>query len=230
MLGQIATADHSNEIPAIPALLDALALEKTIVTIDAMGCQTAIAGQSRDRGGDYVLVLTANQETLHELVQHHFAVRDVPADSRTVDKGHGRLEIRTCQATDDPAVRRWLDPDGAWPGLRTIAAVTGERRIGEQVTVETRYYLTSLPADAARIGQAVRAHGGIENGLHGVLDVAFGEDESRVRSGHAAENLALLRKLALTLLKQEASATVGVKAKRLMCGWDETYLARVLTA
>jgi predicted transposase YbfD/YdcC len=229
-LGQVATDDHSNEITAIPALLDALALAGTVVTIDAMGCQTAIAAQIIDGDADYVLALKANQETLHELVAHHFAVTDGSVGHRTVDQGHGRLEIRTCRATDDAAVLRWLDPDRAWPGLGAIAAVTGERRLGETVTTETRYYLTSLPADPVRIGQAVRAHWGIENGLHWVLDVAFREDESRVRTGHAAENLALLRKLALTLLKRETTATVGIKAKRLMCGWDETYLTTVLTA
>lgn len=230
VLGQVATQDHSNEIAAIPALLETLALKDTVVTIDAMGCQTAIAAQIVAGKGDYVLALKGNQETLHELVQHHFARVDVPADHRTVDKGHGRLEIRTCRATDDPAIIAWLDPEGAWPGLRSIAAVTGERRIGETMTTETRYYLSSLPADATRIGQAVRTHWGIENGVHWVLDVAFREDDSRVRTGHAAENLALLRKLALTLLKRETTAKVGVKAKRLMCGWDETYLANVLTA
>lgn len=230
VLGQVATADHSNEITAIPTLLAALALEGAIVTIDAMGCQTAIARQIVADGGDYVLALKANQETLHDLVAHHFALSDGDDGQRTVDKDHGRLEIRTCRATDDPAVLHWLDPHRAWCGLRSIAAVTGERRIGDQTTVETRYYLTSLPADAARIGQTVRAHWGIENGLHWVLDVAFREDESRVRTGHAAENLALLRRLALTLLTRDTTAKVGIKAKRLMCGWDETYLAQVLSA
>lgn len=230
VLGQVATDADSNEITAIPPLLDALALAGTVITIDAIGCQTAIAAQIVDADADYVLALKANQETLHELVGHHFAVRDVPVGHRTVDKDHGRLEIRTCQATDDPRVIGWLDPDGAWPGLQSIAAVTGERHVGDTVTAETRYYLTSLPADAARIGQAVRAHWGIENGLHWVLDVAFREDESRVRTGHAAENLAVLRRLALNLLKRETTAKAGIKGKRLMCGWDDAYLAKVLSA
>jgi len=229
VLGQVAADDHSNEITAIPVLLDTLRLAGTVVTIDAMGCQRAIAAQIVAGGGDYVLALKVNHATLHDLVRHHFASTDGDARHRTVAKDHGRLEVRSCRATDDPAVLAWLDPAQAWPGLRSIAAVTGERRSGETITAETRYYLTSLPADPEQIGTAVRAHWGIENGLHWVLDVAFREDDSRVRSGHAAENFAVLRHIALTLVRRETTAKVGVKAKRLMCGWDETYLAKVLT-
>lgn len=148
---------------------------------------------------------------------------------RTVGKEHGRREIRTCQATANPAVLAWLDPERAWPGLRSIAAVTGERRIGDRTTTETRYYVSSLPGEADAIADAVRRHWGIENGLHWVLDVAFREDDSRVRRRHAAENVAVVRHLALTLLRRETTAKVGIKAKRLMCGWDAAYLAKVLT-
>jgi len=143
VLGQVATDDQSNEITAIPALLDALALEHTVVTIDAMGCQTAIAGQIIQGNGHYVLALKDNQRTLHDLVRHHFAITDETAAHRTVDKDHGRLELRSCRATDDPAVVAWLDPDGAWPGLRSVAAVTGERRTGETITTETRCSLST---------------------------------------------------------------------------------------
>lgn len=230
VLGQVATDAHSNEITAIPALLDVLALDGMTVTIDAMGCQTAIARQIVAGGGDYVLALKENQATLHELVRHHFALAANDPSHRTVDKDHGRLEVRQCRVTDAPAVLAWLDPEQTWPGLRSIAAVTGERRIGEACTSETRYSLTSLPADPVRIGRAVRAHWGIENRLHWVLDLAFREDESRIRTGHAAENVAVVRRLALTLLRRESTAKVGIKAKRLMCGWDETYLVKVLTA
>lgn len=234
VLGQLAVADKSNEITAIPALLELLTLENRIVTIDAMGCQTAIAARIQARGGDYVLALKGNQGTLHELVTLHFAGLPALAPAalaavRTVDKQHGRLEIRTCVVDDDPAVLAWLDPTGAWAGLRSIAMVRAERRIGQTVTTETRYYLSSLPGDAGQLAGAVRAHWGIENQLHWVLDMAFREDESRVRIGDAAENLAVLRHLALNLLRQETSVKVGIKAKRLMCGWDQTYLLKVLS-
>jgi predicted transposase YbfD/YdcC len=237
VLGQVAVEERSNEIVAMPALLDALELEGAVVTVDAMGCQADIAARIVARGGDYVLALKDNQPTLHELVAHHFAV--VAAEGpvglshdahATVGKGHGRLERRRCWATDDPAVLGWLDPEGAWPGLRSIAAVAGESRAAGGTTAEVRYYLSSLPADAAAIARAVRGHWGIENRLRWVLDVAFREDESRVRTGHAAENFAVLRHIALNLLRRERSLRVGVKAKRLKCGWDEAYLLTVLAA
>lgn len=236
VLGQVAVADHSNEIEAIPLLLEALALEGRVVTIDAMGCQQAIARQIRAAGADYVLALKENQETLHELVADHFALAaadgpDAGAPAyQTLGKDHGRIEVRRCWATDDPAVLAWLDPERAWPGLRSIAAVAGERRIGGTTTVEVRYYLTSLPADPARIAAAVRGHWGIENRVHWVLDVAFREDDNRVRNGDAAENCAVLRHIALNLLRQDRTVKAGLKAKRLKCGWDEIYLLRVLAA
>ena len=235
VLGQVAVDEKSNEITAIPALLESLALAGCVVTIDAMGCQTAIAGQVIAREADYVLALKDNHPTLHEAVAFHFArAREAGfADightrHEAVEKDHGRIEVRRCWATDDPAVLAWLDPERAWPGLQSVAAVEAERRLDDTVTRETRYFLSSLPGDARAIAAAVRGHWGIENRLHWVLDVAFREDECRVRAGHAAENLAVLRHLALNLLRQEQSAKIGIKAKRLKAAWDDAYRRKVL--
>lgn len=236
-LGQVAVAPGSNEIPAIPALLEQLALHGCIVTVDAIGCQTAIAAQIVRQDADYVLALKENQETLYEAVAFRFAAEqgDGGADGgrtyqRSVEKNHGRLEVRQVWTVEDPVFIAYLDPHGAWPKLRSVAMVVTERRIGDAVSRETRYYLSSLPGDAATIGAAVRGHWGIENRLHWVLDIAFREDESRVRHGHADQNLAVLRRLALHLLRQETTAKVGTKAKRLKAGWDHAYLLKILAS
>lgn len=234
VLGQIATDDKSNEITAIPALLDAVLVRGCTVTIDAMGCQTAIARQITVGGGDYVLALKANHAELHREVAHLFAdaeetgYADYDADTaRTVDGDHGRVEVRRYAVLTDAATLAHLDPDRAWAGLGAVGMVEAACRVAGVVTRETRYYLTSL-TDAAAFGRAVRAHWGIENGLHWVLDVAFREDECRVRTGAAAQNFAVLRHLALNLLKAERSVKIGVKAKRLKAGWDARYLLNVL--
>jgi predicted transposase YbfD/YdcC len=235
LLGQVAVAPGSNEIPAIPTLLEQLALAGSIVTVDAIGCQTAIAAQVVAQEADYVLALKENQETLHEAVAFLFAAGQADGFAglrhdyqRRVEKNHGRIEVRQVWTVDDPAIIAYLDPDGAWPQLRSVAMVVAERRIGEERSHETRYYLTSLPGDAATVGAAVRGHWGIENRLHWVLDIAFREDESRVRQGHADQNLAVLRRLALMLLRQETTAKMGTKAKRLKAGWDHAYLLKIL--
>ena len=235
VLGQVAVDEKSNEITAIPALLDALAVTGGIVTIDAIGCQREIAATIRAREADYVLALKENQPTLHEAVAFHFAQVRASGGAdlthtrhSTIEKGHGRIEVRRCWATDNPEVVAWPDPERAWPGLRSVALVEAERRLADTVTSETRYYLSSLPGEAQTIAEAVRGHWGIENRLHWVLDVAFREDESRVRIGHAAENLAVLRHLALNLLRREPSVKLGVKAKRLKAAWDDAYRLKVL--
>jgi predicted transposase YbfD/YdcC len=235
VFGQVAVDGKSNEITAIPALLQVLALSGCIVTIDAMGCQKEIAGTIRSRDADYVLALKDNHPQLAADVAGVFADALGPNEGgyavgyhEAWEKGHGRIERRRCWTIADPAVIGWLDPAGAWPDLRTIAVVAGERRIGGRVTAEHRYYLSSLGGDAARLAAAVRSHWAIENRLHWVLDLAFREDECRVRAGHAAENLAVLRHIALNLLRQEPTAKVGVATKRLIAGWDDAYLLAVL--
>jgi predicted transposase YbfD/YdcC len=239
VLGQRATDAKSNEITAIPALLDLLLLKGCIVTIDAMGCQTEIAARIVDKGADYVRALEENQEGLYHETVHLFAdaaqteFADYTHDTaQTLDGGHGRVEIRRYWTISDAATIAHLDPEGAWAGLRAIGKVEAERRekgkgAAGKVTRETRYYLTSL-VDAKEFGRAVREHWGIENGLHWVLDIAFREDESRARAGASAENLVVLRHIAMNLLKQERSAKVGIKNKRLKAAWDERYLLKVL--
>jgi predicted transposase YbfD/YdcC len=240
VLGQEATDLKSNEITALPRLLRLLALEGCVVTIDAMGCQSAIAAQIVEQGADYVLALKANQPTLHATVVAAFADaqrggRDgwtpaVQDQARTWDKGHGRLERRRYTALSDPDLLACLDPTGAWPSLRSVVQVEAERRGGEQHRGETRYYLASLPPDAALLGQVIRAHWQVENCLHWVLDVQFHEDASHVRVGHEAQNFALLRHFALNLLRQDTSVRGSLAAKRFRAALDHAYLLRLLAA
>jgi predicted transposase YbfD/YdcC len=239
VLGQRAVDEKSNEITAIPALLDVLLLNGCIVTIDAMGCQREIAAQIVDKGADYVLALKENRADLYHETRHLFTDAhatdgtDYTMDAaETIDSGHGRVEVRRYWTLSDLQTLAHLDPDGQWPGLRAIGMVEAERRekgkgAAGKVTRERRYYLTSL-ADAGEFGRAVRAHWGIENGLHWALDIAFREDESRARAGASAANLVVLRHIAVNLLKQERTAKVGIKNKRLKAAWDERYLLKVL--
>lgn len=238
VLGQVAVGEKSNEIVAIPALLRLLDLEGATVTIDAMGCQTAIAAQIVGQGADYVLALKDNHPTLHEAVRFTFAQErregfaTMPPGTHdhheAVEKDHGRLEIRRHWTVHDPEVLAHLDPAGAWAHLRAVGLVERERRVGDRTSVECHHYLLSAPLPAAAFAAAVRSHWGIENQVHWVLDVAFHEDASRARVGHAARNLAVVRHLALNLLRQDATRKGSIAAKRFTAALDDTYLTTIL--
>ncbi|GAC1645113.1 MAG: ISAs1-like element ISEc1 family transposase [Chloroflexota bacterium] len=235
VLGQLKVDDKSNEITALPALLQTLLLKGCIVTIDAMGCQTEIAATIVAQEADYVLALKGNQGTLLRDVESLFAharatnFREVTHSvAETVNKGHGRIETRRAWLITDAEYLRYLDPSSKWVGLRSIGMVEAERLIKGVVQHETRYYISSVQRSAAVLNEAVRAHWGVENELHWVLDVAFQEDASRVRVGESAQNFSVLRHIALNLLKGERTAQVGIKAKRLKAGWSDDYLLKVL--
>lgn len=225
VLGQRKVDSHSNEITALPALLDLLQLKGCIVTIDAMGTQKELAQKIIDQGADYVLALKENQGTLYEEVQDSFAQAKAVAFAgvahdthQTLNGGHGRIEQRQYWTISDPEYLAYLNPQGQWAGLGSIGLVEAERTIGEETTQETRYYLCSLSGSAKEFGRAVRGHWEIENCVHWVLDIAFREDESRVRSGHAPENLAVLRRLALNLLRREHTTKSGHQSQAAQ-GW-----------
>jgi len=232
VLGQVKTREKSNEITAIPELLSVLELEGCIVTIDAMGCQKEIAKTIVDKGADYVLGLKGNQGTLHEDVKFYFedALRSnfkgVGYDyHETVDGDHGRIETRCYWTVSDVD---WLPDKALWKNLTSIVMVQRERLINGETSVETSYYLTSLESGTEDVAKAVRGHWGIENSLHWVLDIAFREDESRIRKENAPANFAIIRHMALNLLRKETSFKRGLKAKRLKAGWDAEYLEKIL--
>ena len=227
VLGQVKVDDKSNEITALPKLLSRLDIAGAMVTVDAMGCQKKLAEQIKRQGGDYVLSLKGNQGSLHDDVKTFFTSSLSPAAaSVSYDGEHGRIETRTIRATADIA---WLQERHDWKGLQSIIAVTAKREIGDKVSEETRYFISSLNAnDPKRLARVVRAHWAIENNLHWVLDIAFDEDSNRTRKGHSAANLAVIRHIALNLIKAEKTSKVGVKIKRLKAGWDNNYLLRVI--
>jgi len=243
VLGQLKVEEKSNEITAVPELLRVLELAGCIVTVDAMGCQKKIAKEIIEADADYVLALKGNQETVHAEVKSFLdATLEEKRKKRpsgaalpkaatqlqeleTVEKDHGRLEIRRYYQS---AELGWFADHAKWEGLRSVGLVEAVREVDGNTTVERRYYLSSLALDVATFARAVRGHWGVENKLHWVLDVCFREDQSRARTGRAAENLATLRRLALNLLKREKTKKRGIRGKQLNAGWDHSYLLRLL--
>jgi predicted transposase YbfD/YdcC len=235
ILAQVATEQKSNEITAIPHLLRMLDLSGCIVTIDAMGLQKKIVKQIVDQQGDYGIALKKNHKGLYEQVRTIFemAHQDQFAhvkhqQTHIVNKGHGRLETRTYWIIDDESCITSLNPDGAWEKLRSIGMVQSTRCIGQKITTEVRYYLLSIDGDALQFAHAVRSHWEIENSVHWVLDVTFHEDFSRMRTGHSDHNFAILRHIALNLLRKEQTAKSSIRTKRLKAGWNTDYLEKVL--
>jgi len=235
VLGQVKVDAKSNEITAIPQLLELLEISGCIVTIDAMGCQKEIAKKIVvEKKADYVLALKGNQGNLSEDVQGLFEqaekigleVRDY---YRTEEKGHGRIEIRECWTLSGAEQLAGIRNLAEWQDLQTVIKVRSQRTLNGKKSEENRYYISSLDGDAQQALGAVRGHWGIENKVHWVLDIAFREDESRVRKGNGAQNFAILRHMALNLLKQEKTAKCGIKNKRLKAAWDNDYLLKVLS-
>ena len=233
-LGQVATDAKSNEITAIPALLQTLGLKGCIVTIDAMGCQKEIARQIVvDAKADYILALKGNQGTLHQDVRGYFDAPSAPWKNaphsvfEETDKGHGRIEIRKVTVTDDLG---WLTQRKEWRGLTSLVLVESTRILGEKETTERRYYISSLPADAARIGRAVREHWAIENRLHWCLDVTYNDDASRIRKDHGPQNMTVLRRLSVNLLRQIelGPKKVSLRGRLIMANHDPAFILRAL--
>jgi len=234
VLGQVKTDDHSNEITAIPELLKLLELNGCIVTIDAIGCQKGIAKQICEKKADYVLAVKANRPEMFSEIKYCFdELNEGEEDQeqwfdyhKTFDKEHGRLETREYFVSDEID---WLKPLlKDWKDVRTIGMVRARRAVGDQESIDCRYYISSLPANAELFGKAVRAHWGVENSLHWVLDMVFREDESRMRKGNSPENFAILRRIALNLVKRDTSSKFSLKARRKAAGWNNAYLEQLL--
>lgn len=243
VLGQLKVDEKTNEITAVPQLLRALELSGCIVTLDAMGCQKNIAKEIKEADAEYVLALKGNQETVHHEVKAFldetlaeaktWRPAGVPSSDaaaglvtkKVVEKDHGRLETREYFQS---AELSWFADKKQWAGLQSVGMVQATREVNGQSSTERRYYLSSLPLDIERFARAVRGHWSIENKVHWVMDVRFGEDQSRARNGHAAENLATLRRLALNLLKSEKTKIRGIRGKQNNASWDHAYLLKLL--
>ncbi len=222
-LGQVKVEEKSNEITAIPKLLQVLALKGCIVTIDAMGCQREIAGQIISKEADYILAVKGNQGNLEADIERSMRLSKPSDQWKEEDFGHGRIESRECTVYDDLS---FIENASRWAGLQTIVRIDSLRYIKStgREEKETRLYISSLPANAELLGKSIRAHWGIENSLHWQLDVSFGEDKSRKRDGYSAQNFSIINRIALNLLKNEQSKKRSVKGKRLDAGWNNDYL------
>ena len=233
-LAQVATDQKSNEITAIPELLKLLEISGCLITTDAMGCQSDIAADIVTQGGDYLLAVKGNQRLLYQDIKALFADDTVVRDTNVATgKGHGRVDRRICEVITGPVVLERLRHRNNWVGLKTVVTVTAQRTVtntGETHTAtESRYYICSLQSPSAkRMQQAVRQHWGVENGLHWTIDMAFKEDDSRIRTGQAPANMATLRHIALNLIRGDESRKVGVKISRMKAGWSTGYLERLL--
>lgn len=232
-LGQLKTAEKSNEITAIPELIELLDVTGSIVTIDAMGCQTKIVEKIVDKEADYLIGLKGNQETLSEDVRFFFENRTRKAKFFTVseyDKGHGRVETRTCVVTEDVDWLNELHPK--WKNLKSIIEIKSTREIKDKISKETRYYISSLQAKPDKILNVVRQHWGVENKLHWVLDMTFNDDQCRIRKGNAPRNIAIIKKTVLNLLQiiKKDRPRVSLKAMRKLAGWDYGFMDGVLMA
>ena len=237
ILGQLAIDEKSNEITAIPELLDMFCKKGLVITIDAMGTQVDIAARIIEKGADYVLALKGNQETLYEdvalfldseiITQSKETLREKGFYERTIEKGHGRIETRECYISPEIG---WLSGAERWPGLKGVGVVVSKREeIGKEPAISRNYFIHSLKkATAAEILKIKRAHWAIENNLHWMLDVAFREDDARARLENAAENLNILRKQALQLMKQDTSVKGSMRNKRLRCAYDLFYALKVV--
>lgn len=235
VLGQRKVADKSNEITAIPELLELLTISGCIVTIDAMGCQTEIAEQIIQQEGDYLLAVKKNQEHLYEDIEWLFKLATAANYAEegfdahhTVNKGHGRLEIRRCWLIADEEWLTYIRDRHRWPHLTTVVKVEATRQVNHRKKPEVRYYIASFSASATQMLAATRNHWGIENEVHWVLDVIFNEDATRIRDANSTQNLVLLRHLALNLLRQDKATKLSLRAKRLKATWDHSYLHKVL--